>query len=122
MIAARPRNMIAETSPVAPAAFTPSEAPRITMAVLMNHSGRAASLSACRQARQEISDREPREQGHDEARLARQSQRPRDPHRRTLVGRLCDIGVVAREPAEDADPRRRRRMPGRISAVRAPRK
>ena len=45
MIAARPRNMIAETSPVAPAALTPSEAPRITIAVLMNHSGRAASLS-----------------------------------------------------------------------------
>jgi len=44
MIAASPRNMIAVTSPDAPAALTPSPAPRITIAVLMNHSGRAAAL------------------------------------------------------------------------------
>jgi hypothetical protein len=36
---------MAVTSPVEPAACTPSEAPRMTIAVLMYHSGRAASLS-----------------------------------------------------------------------------
>jgi hypothetical protein len=45
MIAASPRNMTALTSPEAPAAFTPKPAPRITIAGLMNHSGRAAALS-----------------------------------------------------------------------------
>ncbi len=45
MIAARPRNMMAETRPLAAAAVIPSDAPRMTIAVLMYHSGRAATFS-----------------------------------------------------------------------------
>ena len=43
-MAAKPRNMTALANPVAAAACTPREAPRITMAVLMYHSGRVASF------------------------------------------------------------------------------
>ncbi len=45
MMAQRPRNIIDVASPSCSADFTPRPTPMITMAVLMNHSGRAASLS-----------------------------------------------------------------------------
>ena len=74
MIAASPRNMIADTSPVAPAAFTPSDAPRITMAVLMNHSGRAASLSAVAKPGKKFPIASPASKRHDKPRFAREPQ------------------------------------------------
>ena len=49
-MAHRPRKMIVPAMPEAAAAFTPSSAPRTTMAILTNNSGRQASckLSAMR--------------------------------------------------------------------------
>ena len=44
MMAARPRNMSAVAKPSFSAAVTPRNPPRITIAVLMYHSGRTASF------------------------------------------------------------------------------
>ena len=55
----------------------PSDAPRMTIAVLMYHSGRAASFSHAGQAGQDVADREPGQQGHDVSGLARQAQATR---------------------------------------------
>ena len=74
------------------------------MAVLINHSGRAASLSAARETGQKVPHRQPRKQRHDEPRFARKPQRPGDSHRPALVRRLGDIRVVTNDPAENADP------------------
>ena len=43
-MAQRPRNITAVARPKAPTAFTPIPAPRMTMAVFIYHSGRAASF------------------------------------------------------------------------------
>jgi hypothetical protein len=45
MMAANPRNITDEARPICSAALMPSVPPRMTMAVLMNSSGRAASRS-----------------------------------------------------------------------------
>src|SRR5438046_1301877 len=57
-----------------------------------------------RRAGEEVADREPGGERDDEARLARQRERPPDAEAGTLVGRGGDVGVVAREPAEIARP------------------
>ena len=73
------------------------------MAVLMYHSGRAASLSQRGRAREEVADDQPGQQGQDEAGLAGQAQRPGDAERLPACRRGGDVGVVAQQPAQVAD-------------------
>ena len=87
MMAASPRNMMAVTRPEAPAAFTPSPAPRMTIAVLMNSSGRAAAESRAANPGKQVAHDQPRDKCDQVSRLAREPQRPRDSHGRSLVRR-----------------------------------
>ena len=70
------------------------------MAVLMNHSGRAAIFEPGRQSGKKFPDRKSRKQRHDKACLAREAKRPGDSHRRPFIGSLGDICVMADQPAK----------------------
>ena len=98
--------MIDVTRPEAPAALTPRPAPRRTIAVLMNHSGRAAGFSRAATDGKTFADEEAGQQCDEIARLSRQTQRPPDAHRRSLVGRLRDVSISARGASSRRSPRR----------------
>src|SRR5207244_11766420 len=61
-------------------------------------------LEPARHAGEEVADREPGRERDDEARLARQRERPPDAEPRAFVRCSGDVGVVTREPAEVARP------------------
>ena len=98
-----PRNMTAWASPNSSAALTPSPAPRITIAVLMNSSGRAATDSPAQSA----GNRLPTTSRPTRAtRYPASPVRPSDqeiPMALPLVGRGRDVGVVPENPAPGAE-------------------
>ena len=118
MIAASPRNMMAVTSPDAPAALTPSPAPRITIAVLMNHSGRAACLSHAATPGRTLPTTSPASKA---TMYPASPVRPSD-HAMPMAARLSgvcgDVGVMSDQPAQDADPEDDRERPAGTPAGR----
>src|SRR5713226_9659883 len=99
--------MIAVARPVAPAACTPREAPRMTIAVLMYSSGRTASFNAAATAGNRLPTTRPTTSATKEARLAGHTERPSQTEIFTLVRRGRDVAVVASQPAKVAEPKNR---------------
>lgn len=86
--------MIVPAMPEAAAAFTPSSAPRTTMAILTNNSGRQASCKLSAMRGNALLMKIPGDKRHNETRFRSQADRPVDTELGLRVGRSRDMGVA----------------------------